>query len=81
MGYPDITARESQRIKNFLDDCTLIEINDEIKSIYVHLRKQYRLKLGDATAAATAIYLDLPFMSADRDFSKVTELQLALYNQ
>jgi predicted nucleic acid-binding protein len=76
-----MTARESQRIKNFLDDCTLIGINDEIKSIYVHLRKKYRLKLGDATAAATAIYLDLPFMSADRDFSKVTELQLALYNK
>ena len=81
IGFPDITVRESQRIKNFLDDCTLVEINDEIKSIYVHLRKRYRLKLGDATAAATAIYLDLPFMSADRDFSKVTELQLALYNQ
>ncbi len=81
IGYPDITIRESQRIKNFLDDCTLVEINDEIKSIYVHLRKQYRLKLGDATAAATAIYLDLPFMTADRDFSKVAELQLTLYNQ
>ncbi len=81
IGYPDIAARESQRIKNFLDDCTIIEINDEIKSIYVNLRKQYRLKLGDATAAATAIFLDLPFMSADRDFSKVTELQLTQYNQ
>ena len=81
IGYPDITTRESQRIKNFLADCTIVEINDEIRSIYVNLRKQYRLKLGDATAAATAIYLDLPFMSADRDFSKVTELQLTLYNQ
>jgi len=38
------------------------------------------LKLGDAVVAATAIYLDLPFMSADKAFNKVTELQLALYN-
>jgi predicted nucleic acid-binding protein len=37
--------------------------------------------LGDATAAATAIYLDLPFMSADKDFSKIAELQLTFYNQ
>src|SRR5665213_699285 len=80
--YPDITARESQRIKNILDDCTIIEINGEIKSIYVNLRKQYRLKLGDATAAATAIYLDLPFiLNADKNFGKVTVLQLTLYNQ
>ena len=81
IGFPDITVRESQRIKNFLDDCTLVEINDEIKSIYVHLRKRYLLKLGDAKAAATSIYLDLPFMSAYRDFSKVTESELSLYHQ
>jgi predicted nucleic acid-binding protein len=74
IGYPDITAKELQHIKRFLEDCTIIEINDEIKTIYTNLRKKYRLKLGDAVAAATAVYSDLPFMSADKDFDKVTEL-------
>src|SRR5690348_11537589 len=81
IGYPDITIKESQQIKSFLEGCTVIEINDEIKSIYTTLRRKHRLKLGDAVVAATAIYLDLPFMSADKAFNKVTELQLALYNQ
>jgi PIN domain nuclease of toxin-antitoxin system len=35
--------------------------------------------LGDAAAAATAIYLDLPFISADKGFNKITELQFTLY--
>ncbi len=79
IGYPDITAKELNQIKGFLEDCTVVDINEEIKQIYSKLRKQYRLKLGDATAAATAIYLDLPFMSADKGFSKVAELQLTAY--
>lgn len=79
IGFPDITAKELKQVKSFLDDCIVIEITEEIKSIYSMLRKQYRLKLGDAMAAATAIYLDLPFMSADRAFTKITELQLTSY--
>ncbi len=79
IGYPDITSKELKQIKSFLEDCTVVDINEEIKQIYTSIRKQYHLKLGDATAAATAIYLDLPFMSADKCFNKVTELQLTAY--
>lgn len=81
IGYPEITDAESGEINNFLEDCTVIEINDEIKTIYSRLRKQYRLKLGDAVAAATALYFDLPFITADKAFGKVSELQLMLYNR
>ncbi len=81
IGYPDISAKELVRIKEFLKNCTVIEINEDIKTLYTHIRKQYRLKLGDAAAAATAIYLDLPFMSADKGFNKVKELQFTLYSR
>lgn len=80
IGFPDISVKELKQVKSFLEDCIIIDINEEIKSIYTTLRKQYRLKLGDASAAATAIYLDLPFMSADKSFNKITELQLTSYN-
>lgn len=80
IGFPDITPDELKAIRAFLDDCTLIDINEEIKEIYSSLRQRYRLKLGDATAAATAIYLDFPFISADQGFAKVTELKLTSYD-
>ncbi len=79
IGYQKISAKEQNQIKSFLEDCTVIDINEEIKNTYVQLRKKYKLKLGDAIAAATAIYLDIPFISADTDFTKVTELQFTKY--
>jgi len=79
IGYPDINSKELKSIKSFLEDCTIVGISEPIKEIYADLRKKYRLKMGDAVAAATAIYLGLPFISADKDFTKVTELNFAFY--
>jgi predicted nucleic acid-binding protein len=79
IGFPDISPKELKEVKGFLAECTVIDINEEIKSTYTLLCQQYRLKLGDAAAAATAIYLNLPFISADKGFNKVKELQLTLY--
>ena len=79
IGYPDITTKELQQVRNFLEDCTIVELNEEIKSIYINLRKKYRIKLGDAAAAASAVFLDLPLMSADKGFNKIEELQLTFY--
>lgn len=79
IGYPDITEAELAQIQNFLAGCTIIPVDDTLRSIYTDLRRRYRLRLGDAMAAATAISLDLPFISADKSFSKVSELQFTLY--
>lgn len=79
LGYQSITSKEQNHIKQFLESCSIIDINDDVKKIYVELRKKYRLKLGDAIAAATAIYLDLPFITADKDFGIIEELQLTQY--
>jgi predicted nucleic acid-binding protein len=80
LGYQGITAKEQLQIKNFLENCIVVNINEEVKSIYTQLRKKYRLKLGDAVTASTAIYLDLPLITTDIDFSKIQELQLTQYN-
>lgn len=80
IGYPDIEDTERIQIREFLATCSIVDINDAMRTIYSSLRKRYRLKLGDAAAAATAIQLGIPFMSADRGFNKVEELQFMLYN-
>ena len=81
IGYPDISVKELQQIRKFIEDCTIAEINEEIKNIYSGIRKKYRVKLGDAVVAATAIYLNLPVISADKSFNKISELQLTLYSR
>lgn len=81
LGYSDITEKERTGIRHFISDCRTTDITDEIKELTVTLRKNYKLKLPDSIIAATAIYLDIPFLSADKAFKKVKELKLALYEE
>ncbi len=63
-----------------MEDCIIININDDIKNIYTALRRKYKLKLGDAIVAATAMHLELPLITADKKFNQITELDIMLYN-
>jgi predicted nucleic acid-binding protein len=50
----------------------------QIKKIAIDLKQKYKLKLPDAIIAATAIHLELPFISSDADFKPIKELDLIL---
>ena len=80
IGYPEINEKELNNIKRFLEDCIIININDDIKKTYTALRRKYKLKLGDAIVAATAMHLELPLITADKKFNQITELDIMLYN-
>lgn len=79
IGYSEISEAELNEIKNFLDDCTILNINDEIKNIYTDIRRKYRMKLGDAIIAATAVSYELPLITADKQFNQISELNITLY--
>jgi predicted nucleic acid-binding protein len=79
IGYKNITTNEETRIYNLINDCTKIQLNDQVKRKYALLRRQYNLKLVDAIIAATAIVYDLPLITADKQFKIVSELNLIAY--
>lgn len=79
LGYPGITEQEDKLIRDFLDDCVVLDMNEHIKSKTVQFRKQYGLKLPDCIIAATAYYLGIPIFSADTDFLPVKEIDLMAY--
>ena len=81
IGYPSISTSEMEQIHDFLNSCESIPLNNEIKIIYSRIRKSYKLKLGDAAIIATALFLDIPLITADKHFAQVEELQLTLYNK
>ncbi len=81
LGYPGITEQEDQLIRDFLDDCVVIDLNGQIKSRTVQLRRQYGLKLPDCIIAATSCYLGIPLFSADTDFLPVKEIDLMAYKR
>jgi predicted nucleic acid-binding protein len=79
LGFRDISKSEQTAISFFLEDCNILDINKGIKDISISLRKRYMIKLPDAIIAATAIFLNIPLISADKVFDKITELNVVLY--
>jgi len=79
LGYKDITQSEEQSIIFFLDECAIIDINAGIKEITKQLRRRHKLKLPDAIVAATAIFLGIPLLSADKHFEGIDDLTFVRY--
>ena len=79
IGFTDITAKEEKQIESLLTDCAIISLNAQIKEYYITIRRKYKLKLADAIIAATSLALNIPLITADKQFAKIKELQLINY--
>jgi predicted nucleic acid-binding protein len=81
LGYPGITGKEHKIIEELLNQCVILDINAEIKSMVLNIRRNYKIKLPDCIIIATALYLDLPLITADVEYKKVEELNLIYYKR
>lgn len=79
LAFPGITQKEEKIIQSFLSETKIISINSAIKKEVVKVRKRYKTKLPDSIIIATALYLNLPLLTADLGFKKVTKLSLIHY--
>jgi len=79
LGYPGITSTETARIKGFLSDCQIVDLNIFIKELAIEIRKSYQLKLPDAIIAATALHLNIPLISSDSAFKRLTDMNFVYY--
>lgn len=79
LSYKELDKSDIEIIRQFLDECTIIDINPQIKTIAINLRIQYRLKLPDSIILATSVWLNIPVISSDFDFRKVTEAGIISY--
>lgn len=66
-------------ITNILSSCSVIDINADIKSFTITIRQRLGIKLPDCIIAATAMYLGLPLLTADKIFKKIPDLDLLDY--
>jgi len=79
IGYKNISIKEEQQIQRLLNDCSILQITNPIKQNYIELRKKYTLKLADAIIAATALALNLPLITSDKQFKIIKGLNLISY--
>jgi predicted nucleic acid-binding protein len=78
-AFPSISEIEMESIKSFCDAVDIVGLSLPIKETAIEIRRTKNLKLPDAIIAATAIHLDTPFLTADRTFERVENLNLMLY--
>lgn len=67
-------------LNEFIASITIIDIDQRVKSQTINIRKSTKLKLPDSIIAASALVHGMPFISADKSFKKVKELDLIYYN-
>jgi hypothetical protein len=79
LAFPKISHNSEKIIQGMLSSCTIIDIDKEIKALCIELRKSFKLKLPDALIAATSLKLNLPLITADKEFGKVDLLEVILY--
>jgi hypothetical protein len=81
LGYQGISQKDMKSIMKFLEECIIIDINDEIKKHTISISQKHKIKLPDSIIAATSIFLELPLLTADKGFSKINSLRFALYEE
>jgi predicted nucleic acid-binding protein len=74
----DLKEQEIDAIEDLIESCELVEVLPDIRILAKQLILKYHIRLPDALIAATAIHQDLPFLTADKHFTPITELQLFL---
>lgn len=77
-GKKDISAQEVNDIRTLLKDFPVISISDKIKEIAIDLKQKYAIKTPDAIIAATAKSLGLIFITADKGFAKIKDVNVII---
>ena len=77
-GRFGITNKELEQLNIILEDFIILPFNYEIKEIAISIRHKNRLKLPDALIVSTALWIELPFVTADKDFKNIENLNLIM---
>ena len=81
LGNRHIKPADSNQIKQFIAECTVIDITTGIKDLTINIRQKYNLKLPDSIILATSLWLNMPLITADHDFKKIDIADLIYFDR
>jgi predicted nucleic acid-binding protein len=71
LSKPELTADDEQEIRSFLDDITIVGINDLIENETIAIRRSSKIRLPDCIVAATSIILNAVLLTRDDQLLKL----------
>ncbi len=78
LSYNGLNEESINGIKKFLKECSVVDVVPKIKEFTIDLKKAKKIKLPDAIIAATAQFLKIEFITFDKGFVNVPNLDLVL---
>jgi predicted nucleic acid-binding protein len=79
LGNRHLKPRDILKIKQFISECTVIDITPAIKELVITIRQKYNIKLPDCIIIATSLWLNMPLITADHDFKKIDMADLIYF--
>jgi predicted nucleic acid-binding protein len=81
LGARYLKPEDILKIKQFISECTVIDITPGIKEIVISIRQKYSFKLPDCIIMATSMWLNIPLITSDRDFTKLDTADLIYFER
>jgi len=81
LGTRNLNSDDILKIKQFISECTVIDITPGIKEYTISVRQKYSIKLPDCIILATSLWLNMPLISADQDFKKIDIADLIYFKR
>jgi hypothetical protein len=81
LGTRSLNPDDILKIKQFIAECTVIDITPGIKEYAISLRQKYTIKLPDCIIMATSLWLNMPLITADQDFKKIDIADLIYFKR
>jgi len=79
LAWPKATKDDLRLIRALLSQCIIVDPSPAIKEATVQLRSATKMRIADCFVAATAKVLELPLLTRDQGFKKVSkELKVEL---
>jgi len=77
LGFAGFSRGEETAILDFIHSSPIYALDDEVIEQAIHLRRQKKMKLGDAIIAATAVANGIPLVTRNEDdFKHIAGLDL-----
>lgn len=81
LGNRNLNSDDILKIKQFISECTVIDITPGIKEYSISIRQRYSIKLPDCIIMATSLWLNMPLITADQDFKKIDIADLIYFKR
>jgi len=72
LAKPNLSADEERYIREFLNDLTVVTLNETVEQKAVEIRRATSVKLPDCIIAATAVVLDAVLLTDDERLLKLS---------